>query len=427
MNISFLLNPVPCFLISSLKFSIAMKKILFTILLLFPLQINAQSVTLMPTGGSFLNYGGAGITGQFRTGTGNSSTTLTAFTEGSGKAAHVGITNNTSSADAFEAITFGSGRAGYFSIFTGGSTSTGTALEAVTDANGRAGLFSNVNSNSTANALEAKTAGEGTVAYFETTNSVGMKPALYVKTSAIGRSATFEISNTNNSADGLSVEHSGPGDAVNGYSYKTGRAGFFINTSSSNTNAAIHGVTNGTGTTLVINHTGSSGNLAAFQNSASNVARIDKTGKGFFNGGTQNSGADIAEAFDVVGTTNAYEAGDVLTIATSKNRTVEKSSKAYSTLVAGVYATKPGVLLTEENIDTDISDKVPMGVVGVIPTKVCNEGGEIHIGDMLVTSSRTGFAMRGSPKKIKIGQVIGKALEDFNGQSGKINVLVSVR
>ena len=35
------------------------------------------------------------------------------------------------------------------------------------------------------------------------------------------------------------------------------------------------------------------GNLAEF----GSVARIDKTGKGFFNGGTQTGGADVAEAF----------------------------------------------------------------------------------------------------------------------------------
>jgi hypothetical protein len=116
------------------------------------------------------------------------------------------------------------------------------------------------------------------------------------------------------------------------------------------------------------------GNPAVFKANGSNVARIDKTGKGFFNGGTQNSGADIAEAFDVTGNLKEYEAGDVLVISTDKDRSVEKSSQPYSTLVAGVYATKPGVLLTEENIDTELKDKVPMGVIGVIPTKVCLEG-----------------------------------------------------
>src|SRR5690606_24028417 len=123
------------------------------------------------------------------------------------------------------------------------------------------------------------------------------------------------------------------------------------------------------------------GNLALFQSGGVNVARINKAGRAFFNGDVQASGADIAEAFDVVGDFAAYETGDVLVISLDEDRTVEKSSEAYSALVVGVYATKPGVLLTEETIDTDISDMVPMGVVGVIPTKVCLEGGPIKRGD----------------------------------------------
>ena len=56
------------------------------------------------------------------------------------------------------------------------------------------------------------------------------------------------------------------------------------------------------------------GNLAVFQVGGVNKARIDATGKGFFNGGTQNSGADVAEAFDISGNRKDYEAGDVLVI-----------------------------------------------------------------------------------------------------------------
>jgi hypothetical protein len=170
------------------------------------------------------------------------------------------------------------------------------------------------------------------------------------------------------------------------------------------------------------------GNPAVFKANGSNVARIDKTGKGFFNGNIQTSGADLAEAFDVEGNHNSYEPGDVLIISQSSDRKVEKSNTAYSTLVAGVYATKPGVLLTEENIDKDLSDKVPMGVIGVIPTKVCLEGGAIKRGDLLVTSSIAGVAMKADPDKVKVGQVIGKALQDYNGNSiGKINILVSIK
>jgi len=114
-------------------------------------------------------------------------------------------------------------------------------------------------------------------------------------------------------------------------------------------------------------------------------------------------------------------------ISTTADRMVVKSGTAYSTLVAGVYATKPGVLLTEAVADSALSGRVPMGVVGVIPTKVCNEGGVIRRGDILVTSSRPGYAMKADPDKLKAGQAIGKALQEFSGDTGMIKVLVNVK
>jgi hypothetical protein len=108
---------------------------------------------------------------------------------------------------------------------------------------------------------------------------------------------------------------------------------------------------------------------------------------------------------------------------------VERSATPYSTLVAGVYATKPGLMLTEQNAEQNqLDNMVPMGVIGVIPTKVCMEGGAIKRGDLLVTSSLSGVAMKADPDKVKVGQVLGKALQDFNGTGVvKINVLVSVK
>ncbi|HEU4608403.1 MAG TPA: hypothetical protein VFS31_09860, partial [Chitinophagaceae bacterium] len=184
------------------------------------------------------------------------------------------------------------------------------------------------------------------------------------------------------------------------------------------------------GNALVANITGTeNGNPAVFRANGLNVARIDQTGKGYFNGGTQTGGADVAEYFDVEGSRSSYEPGDVLVISQNSDRTVEKSTGAYSTLVAGVYATKPGVLLTEKNAEENqLQDMVPMGVIGVIPTKVCMEGGAIKRGDLIVTSSMPGVAMKADPDKVKIGQVIGKALQDFNGSAvGMIKVLVSIK
>ena len=133
--------------------------------------------------------------------------------------------------------------------------------------------------------------------------------------------------------------------------------------------------------------------------------------------------------FDVEGEVKGYEAGDVLIISQSSDRKVEKSATPYSTLVAGVYATKPGVTLTEKNAEQNqLDEMVPMGVIGVIPTKVCLEGGAIKRGDLLVTSSIPGVAMKADLEKVRVGQVIGKALQDYNVTTiGKINVLVSIK
>ena len=261
----------------------------------------------------------------------------------------------------------------------------------------------------------------------------------------------FDISTASNSSHAVQGSTVGTGAGVYGYSEQGfgvwgvsntafGAAIFGVNTAGGE---AITGMTNGTGTAAVagtnsgnggigVSATANSGgtangtallaslesgpgNLAIFQVGGINKARIDAAGKGYFNGGTQNSGADVAEAFDVEGNEKSYEPGDVLVISQSSDRKVEKSSSPYSTLVAGVYATRPGLLLTEKNaVQDQIENTVPMGVVGVIPTKVSLEGGAIKRGDLLVTSSTPGVAMKADPDKVKVGQVIGKALQEYN-------------
>lgn len=137
-----------------------------------------------------------------------------------------------------------------------------------------------------------------------------------------------------------------------------------------------------------------------------------------------SEGADFAERFAVVGSIAAYTPGDVLQISHEADRHLERTAEPYSRRIAGVYATKPGVLLGT----LDSATSVPLGVVGVIPTKVTNEGGPIRRGDLLVTSSTPGHAMKGDPDRIGVGMVIGRALQDFDGaETGMIEVLVNVQ
>ena len=411
----------------------------------------------------FGNFGAAGVFG-ISSGTGGfaglfhasnpsgNGAALVAITDGNGNA----ITANASKdGNAVEANidgagnalyawvpTFATGRAGRFNIFNDANTSD--VITVTTVGNGTAGNFKVDKVTGTSPAVKGEvnsqfanfgTAGiyglsSGTGGYgglFYASNPSGNGPALIAIADGNGNGITANASNT---GDGVEATVDGSGSAIYGWvpNFGTGRAGRFTNFNTANGQNVLDVRNDGTGTAAMIDHRGSSGNILVMRNVGTNVARVNKSGTGFFNGGTQNSGADVAEAFDVEGNTSEYEPGDILIISTNSDRTVEKSSKPYSNLVAGVYATKPGVLLTEENIDTELTGKVPMGVIGVIPTKVCLEGGKIKRGDLLVTSSKMGTAMKANPKKVKIGQVIGKALQDYDQNSiGKIKVLVNIK
>jgi hypothetical protein len=328
---------------------------------------------------------------------------------------------------------FATGRAGRFNIFNESNTSD--VITVTTIGNGIAGNFKVDRVTGTSAAVRGEvnsqfanfgTAGiygisSGTGGYaglFHASNPAGNGPALIAIADGNGNGITANASNT---GDGVETTADGTGSALYAWvpNFGQGRAARMVNYNTSNTNPVLTVEQRSNGSIAVFR----SGNPGAV-----NVARINSAGRGFFNGGTQNSGADVAEAFDVNGDVAAFEAGDVLIISVDKDRAVEKSATPYSNLVAGVYATKPGVLLTDEHIDADLSGKVPMGVIGVVPTKVCMEGGAIKRGDMLVTSSQAGVAMKADPDKVKVGQVLGKALQDYNGPAvTKINVLVSIK
>ncbi|MGF6850928.1 hypothetical protein QFZ51_006163 [Chitinophaga sp. W3I9] len=410
----------------------------------------------------FGNFGAAGVFGV-SSGTGGraglfyasnpagNGASLIALTDGNGNAitANAGKDGNgveTNIDGAGNALyawvpTFATGRAGRFNIFNEDNTSDVITVQTV--GNGIAGNFKVDRTTGTSPAVKGEvnsifsnfgTAGVyglasgtgGFAGLFYASNPAGNAPAVLALSEGSGNGVT---ANAGGNGDGVEASCDGSGNAISGFvpNFGTGKAGRFANFNAANSQPVVHITNVGTGNNMLVNHTGPSGNIAVFQSASVNVARINKAGRGFFNGGTQASGADVAESFAVSGERNAYETGDVLVISTHTDRMVEKSSEPYSTLVAGVFATKPGLLLTEKDIDANLDEEVPMGVIGVIPTKVCNENGAIRRGDLLVTSSRAGYAMKADIDKVKPGQVLGKALQEFSGAEGKINVLVSVK
>ena len=158
---------------------------------------------------------------------------------------------------------------------------------------------------------------------------------------------------------------------------------------------------------------------------AARMWRVDGSGKGFFNGGTQTPGADFAEHLAVTGDEADYQPGDVLVISTSADRTVERSAAAYSTAVIGVYSTNPGVLAGAPDNDNPLAG-IPVAMIGVAPCKVSAENGPIQRGDLLATSSTPGHAMRAGANPPQ-GTVLGKALQPLAGGTGTILALVTLQ
>ena len=139
-------------------------------------------------------------------------------------------------------------------------------------------------------------------------------------------------------------------------------------------------------------------------------------------------GGDYAESVDVAGVRTSYEPGDVLVIGPDSGSDVVKSSEPYSTLVTGVYSTKPGVVGRRQTTDPKVSKtEVPMAMIGIVPTKVSAENGPIKRGDLLVTSSISGYAMKGTDRSRLTGAVIGKALGSLDSGTGVIEAVITLQ
>lgn len=153
------------------------------------------------------------------------------------------------------------------------------------------------------------------------------------------------------------------------------------------------------------------GGILRGANSAGTVFRVDGNGTVYANGGFQPSGADFAESMAVSGDRKEYVAGDLLEIDQTADRKLALSHEPYSTLVAGIYSTKPGVLGSTGTVENGAPrDEVPLAMVGIVPCKVTSENGSIRPGDLLVSSSIPGHAMKGTDRSRMMGRGCRKGL-----------------
>ena len=209
------------------------------------------------------------------------------------------------------------------------------------------------------------------------------------------------------------------GEGVHGQTNATTGLGIGVNGLTSSPNGFGGSFTNFAG-----------GNILRGVNNATVVFRVDGNGTVFANGGVQPGGADFAESVAIAGDRHKYAPGDLLVIDSASYRQLALARQPYSTLVAGIYSTRPGVIGSTYDVaggEAHTAVEIPLAIVGIVPCKVTTENGDIQPGDLLVTSSTPGHAMKGTDRQKMLGAVVGKALEPLDKGTGVIQVLVTLQ
>jgi len=156
------------------------------------------------------------------------------------------------------------------------------------------------------------------------------------------------------------------------------------------------------------------------------VFNLTTNGNLSISGQFTSGGADFAESVAVKGVQSSYAAGDVLVIDDTSQRRLAHTTQPYSRLVAGIYSTQPG-MVAGAGVGRVPASHVPLAVVGIVPCKVTAVNGPIKAGDLLVTSAKPGYAMRGTDPSRLTGAILGKALQPLPNGEGVIEVLVTLQ
>ncbi len=137
--------------------------------------------------------------------------------------------------------------------------------------------------------------------------------------------------------------------------------------------------------------------------------------------------SDLAENYY---SDETLSAGDI--VITKGGPLVGKADEANQTAVIGIVSTKPGIILglendnPAENMPLSATGIYPVALAGRVPVKVNSESGSISVGDPLSLSSEAGVAQKASEP----GQIIGYALEDYDGpteeNNGQIIIFINI-
>jgi len=148
--------------------------------------------------------------------------------------------------------------------------------------------------------------------------------------------------------------------------------------------------------------------------------RLQYDGNAFADGSWNSGGADMAEMLPAA---EGLVPGDVLVI--DADGRLARSSGRFMAAVAGVYSSAPG-FVGGSPAGGAAAGTVPLAIVGVVPVRASAENGPIVPGDLLVTATAAGHAMRAGANPPQ-GTVIGKALEPLADGTGMLRMLVSLQ
>jgi hypothetical protein len=166
---------------------------------------------------------------------------------------------------------------------------------------------------------------------------------------------------------------------------------------------------------------GSGNIIEAWSSFTDREFRVERGGDVRADGSFTGGGADYAELLPGIA---GLTPGDVLVIGTDGQ--LFHSTQPAQTNVVGVYSTQPGFVAGARDESADLTDLIPVAVMGVVPVKVSAENGFIQAGDLLSSSSTPGHAMRSGDDPVP-GTIIGKALEPWRAGTGVIKMLVMLR
>ena len=231
----------------------------------------------------------------------------------------------------------------------------------------------------------------------------GTTDAMFIGTS--GNLVVTSSTNSTSSTTGSIITAGGIGvaqDAYIGGKLFVGGNTTFINTTIINTTDTLSAPTIIAGSGGVYPNANASVNLGTTSAYWNNVYAVN-----FLGTSTTAKYADLAERY----TSDAdYEAGTVVDFGGDREITISNING--SQYVAGVISTNPAYMMNSD------ADGLYIALVGRVPCKVT---GRVRKGQMMV-SNGDGTA-RGENNPI-MGSVIGKALENFSGGTGVIEVVV---